>query len=96
MIRYILWSLIAIPVSLTMQAGVRYTDSLRWDVMRSLIRKRDGYKCRGCGSRSLYGQNWLECHHRRRVADGGSYLPWNLRLLCKACHDVETSAQNNL
>lgn len=77
-----------------MRPGVRYTE-LRWDLQRAFIRKRDGYRCRRCGIQAKYNGVWLECAHRRRVADGGGYSPFNLRMLCKACHDVETAAQNS-
>lgn len=88
----LLCSLAAMLIALTMKPGVRYTG-LRWDLQKAFIRKRDGYKCRQCGVGAIYGQNWLECAHRRRVADGGGYSPFNLRMLCKICHDVETTAQ---
>lgn len=74
-------------LALSMRPGRRYTDSLRWDILRGLIRKRDGYCCRECGRRAEYGGVWLEVHHRRPVAEGGSHAPWNLTLVCKAHHD---------
>jgi ribosomal protein L37AE/L43A len=85
---YLWWSLLAAMVSLTMRPGVRYTDSLRWDILRGLIRKRDGYQCRVCDSKAVYGRNWLEVHHRRSLSRGGSYYPTNLVLVCKPCHDT--------
>lgn len=89
MIRYLYWSLIALLWGLTMRPGKRYTDSLRWDVMRSLIRKRDGYKCRECKRESEWGVIQLHCHHKRMVKDGGGYFPWNLTTLCGECHSTK-------
>lgn len=82
----VFYTAIAVPVSLSMRPGVRYFDSLRWDILRSIIRKRDGYRCRECNGRGEWGISWLECHHIVRVADGGSYMPGNLRTLCNTCH----------
>ena len=84
---WLLCTLAAWLLSLTMRAGVRYGgDSLRWGMLRALVKERDGYKCRQCGRKASYGGTWLECDHKRRVADGGSYAPWNLHSLCKECH----------
>lgn len=70
-----------------MKPGVRYgADSLRWGIMRALIKERDGYKCRECGRKAEYGGVWLEAHHRHPVSEGGGYAPWNLVLLCVECH----------
>jgi len=88
MMTYLLTTLAAWLLSLTMRPGVRYGgDSLRWNVLRALIKERDGHKCRQCGAKASYGRVRLECHHERRVADGGSHAPWNLTTLCKPCHD---------
>lgn len=81
-------TLLAALIGLTMKPGKRYNESLRWDLLRALIRKRDGYQCRVCDARGVYGRVWLEVHHKRRVAGGGSHYPWNLALLCKHCHDL--------
>lgn len=87
MTRYLLCTLAAILLSLTMAAGKRYGgESLRWGMLRALIKERDGYKCRECGARASYEGAWLEVHHKRRVADGGGYAPWNLVSLCRNCH----------
>ena len=81
------WTLLAALVATTMRRGVRYGGkSFRWAVLRACILERDGHACRECGAVAFYGGVWLEVDHRRRVADGGSYSPWNLQTLCKACH----------
>lgn len=84
---YLLTTLAAILLGFTMRSGVRYTG-LRWDLQRALIRKRDGYRCRVCDRQTVYGQTWIEVHHRHSIARGGSHYPWNLALLCKQCHDL--------
>lgn len=88
MMRRIYWFFVALVLSLGMKAGKRYDgESFRWRVLRSAVLERDNYKCRACGAKASYGGVWLEVHHLRHVSDGGSYLPWNLRSLCKSCHD---------
>ena len=55
MIRWIGCTLAAALLSLTMKPGTRYgADSLRWGFLRSLIKERDGYKCRQCGAKAKY------------------------------------------
>lgn len=81
------WFLVAWAVSLTMRPGVRYGgDSFRWHVLRAAILERDGHKCRQCQRKAAYGGTWLECHHKRPVAAGGSHSPLNLVTLCVNCH----------
>lgn len=71
-----------------------YSELLRtaqWLERRKQILKRDGYRCRNCGS--SYG---LEVHHRqyhltRRTGDFRK--PWkydaaNMITLCARCHQV--------
>ena len=83
----LLCTLAAWLVSKTMRPGLRYgADSLRWGILRALIKERDGYKCRECGRKAEYGGVWLECHHIKPVSAGGGYGPRNLRMLCKDCH----------
>jgi hypothetical protein len=45
--------------------------------------RRDGGRCRVDGCRSSRG---LEVHHIVHRADGGSHDPFNLAILCSACH----------
>ena len=68
-------------LALTMQPGRRY-DGWRWKRIARYVRKRAGYRCERCHCRAR-----LDVHHRRHVADGGGYWPWNLIALCPACHE---------
>ena len=87
MFRWLWWSLVAFVVSLFMRSGKRYTlEDYRWRLLRGAIIERDKHCCRRCGDRAQYGRVWLEVHHKHRVADGGSYRPWNLVTLCDRCH----------
>jgi len=45
------------------------------------ILRRDGYKCRSCGSRSA-----LHVHHIQFRSQQGPDASWNLITLCSACH----------
>ena len=81
-------TLLAWLVSLSMKPGERYgSHSLRWGILRALIKERDGYECQECKAVASYGGVWLECHHKTPVSEGGSYAPSNLTMLCKPCHD---------
>jgi 5-methylcytosine-specific restriction protein A len=51
-----------------------------WRSVRSIILARDRYACQLCGGTAT------EVDHIRRVADGGSDHPSNLRALCHTCH----------
>lgn len=83
----LLWSLWALLLSLTMKPGIRYgMREYRWQMLRAAILERDRHTCRECGRVPVYGYVRLEVHHKRRVADGGSYKPWNLVTLCQHCH----------
>jgi len=75
-------------------ASKNYSELLRstqWLEKRKQILKRDGYRCRNCGS--AYG---LEVHHRQYLVlkrTGDFIRPWkytdtNLVTLCSRCHQV--------
>ena len=88
---WLLCTLAAYLLSRLMVAGRRYGgerycgESLRWDIMRGLIKCRDAYVCCQCGNKASLN-NYLQVHHKKHVADGGSYAPWNLTTLCTGCH----------
>ena len=76
------------------EATKSYSDLLRsvqWMEKRKEILKRDGYRCRNCGS--SYG---LEVHHRQYhliKVTKDFRKPWtydatNLITLCARCHQV--------
>jgi 5-methylcytosine-specific restriction endonuclease McrA len=53
-----------------------------WRLAREAARRRDGNRCRGCGSSKA-----LAVHHVVSLADGGEkYALDNLITLCKECH----------
>ena len=57
-------------------------NSRRWQVIRQIVKKRDGYKCRNCG----FGGR-LEVDHIVPIAQGGDPFDLsNLRSLCRGCH----------
>lgn len=58
-----------------------------WGVLRLIVLKRDGWRCRECGWEPEYASGrWLEIHHRTEVHKGGSNRPSNLITLCTECH----------
>ncbi|MBS1517930.1 MAG: HNH endonuclease [Bacteroidetes bacterium] len=68
----------------------RHLKRPEWFRKRKTILKRDGYKCRNCGS-----EKELTVHHRQYHYDktGGRHLnAWQYKLkylitLCRRCHD---------
>ncbi|MCB1163596.1 HNH endonuclease [bacterium] len=53
--------------------------------LRRKILARDGHRCQGPGCTST---RYLEVHHRKPRANGGTNAPSNLITLCSACHQV--------
>jgi len=60
----------------------KYRPEESYITLRQEILKRDGYRCRQCGSFS-----GVEVHHIKRRLEGGSDTPENLITLCYRCHD---------
>ena len=57
-------------------------SSRKWQRIRKLVFRRDGYKCVKCGKRGR-----LEAHHVTDLADGGSAWDMdNLAAYCRSCH----------
>lgn len=54
----------------------------QFNAIRPAILRRDGYRCRKCGSR-----NNLHIHHIKWRSRGGSNRAENLTTLCKPCHE---------
>lgn len=52
-----------------------------WKRIVSVIKLRDYYKCRWCGSRRD-----LVVHHVKPIERGGTHLPTNLITICDTCH----------
>jgi 5-methylcytosine-specific restriction endonuclease McrA len=55
-----------------------------WQELREIVLKRDGYKCRICGSTSQ-----LDVAHIVPLSRGGKSEPNNLKTKCKRCHSKE-------
>ena len=53
--------------------------------LRRKILARDGHRCQGPGCTST---RYLEVHHRKPRANGGTNDPSNLITLCSACHQL--------
>ena len=53
--------------------------------LRRKILARDGHRCQGPGCTST---RFLEVHHRKPRANGGTNDPSNLITLCSACHQL--------
>lgn len=71
---------------------IEYTELLKtveWQVCRSQILKRDGYRCKNCGETKS-----LEVHHRQYQflkKENQFRLPWKYKgqlliTLCNVCH----------
>ena len=55
--------------------------TLNWDAISKAIIKRDGGRCKECGSTTR-----LNVHHILPVSRGGQTVSWNLKTLCHSCH----------
>lgn len=62
------------------QLGPQY----RYQNAKLYTKKRDGYKCSCCSSRSIQD---LTIHHIIERIDGGTDRPDNLMTVCRTCHD---------
>lgn len=55
-----------------------------WQVQRSAIAERAGYRCERCGcDLNVTG---MEAHHRKLRSQGGCHEVFNLAALCPGCH----------
>ena len=69
--------------------GVRPTSF--WLTISGECFKRDRYSCVKCNS----GEK-IECHHIKRIKDGGNNQLENLITLCRKCHKIEHSHARNV
>ena len=53
-----------------------------WDTTTARIRKRDGYRCKNCGTSGVE----LHVHHIVPLSKGGTNSDGNLATLCNECH----------
>jgi len=66
-------------------AAVKARDSRAWQQVRDLAKRRDGFRCRLCGS-----SEQIEAHHIQGLAEGGSAFSLeNVITLCAHCHRKE-------
>jgi len=61
-----------------------------WARMRVAVFRRDGYRCRRCGSAGR-----LECDHVRPLHHGGNDDIENLQALCVECHLEKTAGEQS-
>lgn len=62
-------------------------QTTEWLQIKPEIRKRDQYRCQGCGmAESVWAGVDLQVHHIRPVESGGGNAPENLVTLCNRCH----------
>jgi len=74
--------LVSLALALTMRPGVRYRDR-RWKFIAATRRALDDRRCAQCRVRGVI----LDVHHKREVRHGGSHWLWNLRTVCRGCHE---------
>ena len=61
----------------------------RWDVLRTLAKDRDGWRCVKCGRAGRF-----EVDHIVPVVKGGAMWELsNLQTLCRPCHFAKTRAE---
>lgn len=62
----------------------------RWQVFRTFILERDGYRCQACGAARR-----LEVDHKVPCWKGGAaWDPANCQSLCRSCHIKKTRKEN--
>lgn len=54
---------------------------------RRIVRERDRYRCRACGTAGSDG-NRVDVHHLKFRSRGGVDSPENLLCLCRCCHSL--------
>lgn len=60
-----------------------------WGTLAGLVRQRDEFECRNCGATGgPRGNTELHVDHQQPRSKGGEDLPYNLRTLCRACHEA--------
>jgi len=70
--------------------SARARKNPRWNAVRYLAKKRDGFRCTECGN-----PRRLEVHHVKRVKDYPelAYELDNLKTLCTSCHSRITKIE---
>ena len=72
------------------RAGYHVYRSARWQALRLAAKRRDDFKCTGCGARGR-----LEVHHKISVrqAPDLAFDLGNLTSLCPSCHSRQTRVE---
>lgn len=65
-----------------------YGTKSDWAALSAACLKRDGNRCKQCGSPSRPG-NRLNAHHIISVSRGGKSVLFNLKTLCETCHSKQ-------
>jgi 5-methylcytosine-specific restriction enzyme A len=66
-------------------AAAKTRGSRTWQQVREIAKRRDGYRCRQCGSAEK-----IEAHHIQGLAEGGNAFSLdNIITLCADCHRKE-------
>ena len=60
-----------------------------WHIISSLVKERDGYTCRNCGTSPTQNEA-VELHADHQVprSQNGPDFPSNIRTLCRRCHEA--------
>lgn len=67
----------------------RPPDPENWDDIRRAVYDRDNYRCVNCGvGGGSHGDATLQADHVLPVSRGGPYELYNLRTLCRECHQA--------
>lgn len=76
---------VGVPVAIRLTTRKPYERPI-WRKNAWRVRKRDGYKCQGCGSQQASGSHNLDVHHVIPIRHGGGDEMTNLTTLCRPCH----------
>ena len=72
------------------QKGREIYNSRRWQLLRLIVKRRDGYRCRAC---NILGGP-LEIDHIKPLENGGEPFELsNVQCLCTGCHILKTTGE---
>ncbi|RVD62274.1 HNH endonuclease signature motif containing protein [Mesorhizobium sp. M7A.F.Ca.ET.027.03.2.1] len=75
------------------RAGYSVYRSAQWQALRLEAKRRDGFKCTGCGASGR-----LEVHHKISVRQAPelAFDLGNVTCLCPTCHTKATNAERGI